>query len=601
MYLRRIVYIGILVFSCTFLLRGQVYDLRAGKDLSYLTRQGWHIQHQSQAYDSLLLYISARAPRQDTYQLYVLAAQGKAWGQPTPLFATDLPPAAQHLWPSISADGERLYYVREQQQTTSKRTASTYQICCAFRRNSLWDEGEPIIISSDKDIAPIALPDNKTLLFSRWVPTKHKEGYYALYYTRSMDNYNWLIPQRIDDTDTRSLYGAYFMREGDSTLYLTEQICQPKDTLYHNATLTLPPAFRSQAYNTVTGRLRDEHSGQPLRGKIYVYDAITAQLLFTARTNPISGCFRLPLQTSRTYLLDFTADGYSHFYTDGGKDLDILLSKSLQIRIGLYDADELMPIRADQVRIYNDLTSAPLRMREQTDSTGGVVVSLPIGTDYRIQFSKHGYKDKTIYLNAAKQVRFSHSELDITMEPKMTRLHVRLVDIETGETLDGTIHGKTYLRQEERCSLTCMAKGYFFADTTFYTSTDTLQNLTVALRPLRKDAVIQLHNIHFAYNSYFLSDDSYEELEKVRLLMEQNPLMLIELSAHTDDRGTDAYNDRLSARRGESVARYLIQAGIDASRIRSTGYGKRRPLVPNDSEENRSLNRRVEFKVLTND
>lgn len=597
----RIIPIYILLFWSTLCIQGQEYDMHAGTDLSHLTQQGWQIQHQSLAYDSLFLYISAREPQQENNRLYVLALQGRTWGKPVPLFAADQSSSAQHLWPSISADGEHLYYVCRHQQVVNKRTIPTYQIYCAYRHEGVWEEGVPIIISSDKDISPLILPDNKTLLFSRRVSTKHKEGYYALFYTRSIDNYNWLIPQRIHNTDTRSLYGAYFIHEEDSTLYLTEQICQHKDTLYHNAAIALPPQFRGQPYDIVTGKLRDEHTGLPIKGNIYVYDAITAQLLFTAHTNPITGRFRLSLETSRTYLLDFTAEGYSHFYTDGGQNLDILLSKDLQIRIGLYDADELMPIQADQINIYEELTSTPVRVQKQIDSIGGVLVTLPIGKDYRLQFSKRGYKDKCVHLDAAKQVRFASSELDITMEPKMTRLSVRLIDIETGNNIEGTIQGKTYLRQGERCSLTCMAKGYFFTDTTFYTNTDTLQNITIALRPLRKDAVIQLRDIQFAYNSYFLSDDSYEELEKVRLLMEQNPSMLIELSAHTDDRGTDAYNDRLSARRGESVARYLIKSGIDASRIQSVGYGKRKPIVPNDSEENRTLNRRVEFKVLTND
>ena len=87
----------------------------------------------------------------------------------------------------------------------------------------------------------------------------------------------------------------------------------------------------------------------------------------------------------------------------------------------------------------------------------------------------------------------------------------------------------------------------------------------------------------------------------MRRLMEENPQMEIEVSAHTDDRGSDAYNDRLSSRRGEAVARYLIRAGVAAGRIHTVGYGKRRPLVPNDSEENRERNRRVEFKGLSNE
>ena len=91
--------------------------------------------------------------------------------------------------------------------------------------------------------------------------------------------------------------------------------------------------------------------------------------------------------------------------------------------------------------------------------------------------------------------------------------------------------------------------------------------------------------------------DALSELDKVLKLLEANPELHIELSAHTDDIGTDAYNDQLSTKRGESALEYLVRKGINRSRLTSVGYGKHRPLVPNDSEENRAINRRVEFKV----
>jgi hypothetical protein len=75
----------------------------------------------------------------------------------------------------------------------------------------------------------------------------------------------------------------------------------------------------------------------------------------------------------------------------------------------------------------------------------------------------------------------------------------------------------------------------------------------------------------------------------------------IELSAHTDDVGADAYNFKLSDQRAAAVAEYLIAKGIAKSRIISKGYGKTQPLVPNTSDENRAKNRRVELKVISTD
>ncbi len=72
------------------------------------------------------------------------------------------------------------------------------------------------------------------------------------------------------------------------------------------------------------------------------------------------------------------------------------------------------------------------------------------------------------------------------------------------------------------------------------------------------------------------------------------------MSAHTDSKGSDDYNFKLSDNRARSVKEYLLSKGIDEKRIVSQGYGETRPVVPNDTDENRQLNRRVEFKILKN-
>ena len=83
--------------------------------------------------------------------------------------------------------------------------------------------------------------------------------------------------------------------------------------------------------------------------------------------------------------------------------------------------------------------------------------------------------------------------------------------------------------------------------------------------------------------------------------MQQNPTMRVEIAGHTDNIGTAAYNLTLSKRRAEAVKDFLTKKGIDARRIMAVGFGKSRPLASNDDEEEgRELNRRVEFKVISN-
>ncbi len=104
-----------------------------------------------------------------------------------------------------------------------------------------------------------------------------------------------------------------------------------------------------------------------------------------------------------------------------------------------------------------------------------------------------------------------------------------------------------------------------------------------------------LQQIHFAYNRDAIQADSQPIIEAVAALLRQNTKIKVEVQGHTDNKGNAAYNQKLSDRRAAAVMRALIQRGVDSSRLRSKGYGMTRPIVPNDTEQNRSLNRRVQF------
>jgi outer membrane protein OmpA-like peptidoglycan-associated protein len=85
----------------------------------------------------------------------------------------------------------------------------------------------------------------------------------------------------------------------------------------------------------------------------------------------------------------------------------------------------------------------------------------------------------------------------------------------------------------------------------------------------------------------------------VKLLVE-NPAIEIEMSAHTDSKGSDEYNFTLSDNRAKSVRDYILFKGIAESKIISQGYGETKPVATNDTDDGRQLNRRVEFKILKN-
>lgn len=120
------------------------------------------------------------------------------------------------------------------------------------------------------------------------------------------------------------------------------------------------------------------------------------------------------------------------------------------------------------------------------------------------------------------------------------------------------------------------------------------------LAPIEIGQVFRLNNVFFDFDKFNLRPESYVELDRVVKFLNEYPNIEIEMSAHTDSKGSDQYNFTLSDNRARSVMEYILSKGIAASRIVSKGYGETVPVATNETDEGRQLNRRVEFKILKN-
>lgn len=117
------------------------------------------------------------------------------------------------------------------------------------------------------------------------------------------------------------------------------------------------------------------------------------------------------------------------------------------------------------------------------------------------------------------------------------------------------------------------------------------------LVPIEIGESIQLRNVFFVQSKATLLPESYPELDRLVQIMKDNRTIEIQLEGHTDGRGDPRANIALSEQRVEAVKQYLISKGISEKRIVGKGFGGAKPVVSNDTEENRQLNRRVEFKI----
>lgn len=140
----------------------------------------------------------------------------------------------------------------------------------------------------------------------------------------------------------------------------------------------------------------------------------------------------------------------------------------------------------------------------------------------------------------------------------------------------------------------------------YYLIDDVMLCLTRELEPepepepepvIEVGTVIKLDRVFFETAKWALLPESFEQLEELVQLMNDYPSMEIEIHGHTDSRGGEDYNQNLSENRTKSVYEYLVEQGIEASRMKYIGYGESKPIADNKYADGRQLNRRVEFVV----
>jgi outer membrane protein OmpA-like peptidoglycan-associated protein len=150
-------------------------------------------------------------------------------------------------------------------------------------------------------------------------------------------------------------------------------------------------------------------------------------------------------------------------------------------------------------------------------------------------------------------------------------------------------------------------EGYlFYSENVYVPKTEDYKELIklIELEKIKVGERIILKNIFFEFDKADLLPESKMELDRLVELLNRYPAMKIEIGGHTDSKGNDEYNLKLSQARAQAVVDYLINKGISKDRLQAKGYGETKPIAPNqnpdgsDNEEGRQLNRRTEFKIL---
>lgn len=164
------------------------------------------------------------------------------------------------------------------------------------------------------------------------------------------------------------------------------------------------------------------------------------------------------------------------------------------------------------------------------------------------------------------------------------------------------------LEQGNNYQLIFSKEGYFKhhvdISTKEITKPDTIVVDAMWLQKIPNEPIV-VKNIYYPFDKSYLTDSSKTVIDTTLYsILIENPEIIIEVSSHTDSKGSDAYNERLSQARAESVVKYLISKGIERERLQAKGYGETQPIAPNENEDGsdnpvgRQKNRRTEFRIV---
>lgn len=573
------------------------------------------------SFDGNELYFFKTVGKNANSEIFLSTRLKDGWSEPQPL-GSPVNTEGYEAFPSISADGTTLFFVRQNAEgPSSKEVRKESQFCLSIYKSvrdksGKWGNPEklPWPVNQDCEKAPRIMADGRTLIFSSNRPGG--KGGFDMYQSKLNSLGEWGIPENLayvntDKDDQLPCISA----EGDLMYYT-----------YNNAdiySVTIPPSLRQFMNNVVQGFVTDVDSKSGLGVNVTVTDALTSEIVQLAESNPEDGRYTLVLPVGRSFNLEFHKPGYSSFtyaldlrnkkkYEE--INLDAQLFSSIHLTVNVNDVELFEPLLAEvgvREKGRTDFTDD----KKTNPRTGRITFNLPIGKDYEIIINAQHFKRSLFTFDVSGLVMYRDFDKYVELLPEKVEVAVNVADLVNNSKVKSKVLLKNKNRDEvievegnqlvslrsgDRYEVEVTSdQGYAFNSTVIDLTKDKINQVDVKLLKLEVNAQLALKDINFESNSDRLSGESFIELNRVVQLMRENPHLKVEVAAHTDDVGSENYNLVLSNKRAKSVMDFLTQNQIAMERFTSKGYGEAQFKFKNDSEENRAKNRRVELKILS--
>jgi outer membrane protein OmpA-like peptidoglycan-associated protein len=569
----------------------------------------------SLSYDGNTLYFTAfiegQTESEDIYFSERLA--GNNWSEPRSIGSPVNTNEKYEGFPSISADGNSLYFIRvnEEGEYHKESKENCFKIYVSKRQpDGAWGEPEtlPDNISEGCERDPKIMADNHTLIFSSI--RDGGKGKFDLYQSRLLNDGSWDEPEALDFINSAENDQSPCISAAGNIMYFYSQ----KD-IYQ---VTIPQQYRQLINVTVQGSVRSAKDQSPLRATLHVKE-VGGTIEFAHESAAADGRFSLVLAAGKkfeitvshadylgeTVGLDFSA---TERYEEVKKD--ILLLPEYKLQLTVVDADLKKPMKA-----WLDVSGPgiPFRDTARIDAYP-LAMTLQAGKNYQLKASAPGYPELVTPWNFERTTFKSEMTYTIPLVHEKVKYIANVTHVGTGqksklkvyfnnENIDEVIIAEAgeevSLRKGDRYQvMTSSEKGFFFSTAAIVAGEDGSQVISLVIIPVEVGAQLTLNYITFATASADLNHTSFLELDRVIEFLQQNPTVEIEISAHTDDVGNADYNLKLSQRRAQSAVNYMTSKGLDKKKLKAIGYGKDKPAFPNDTDENRAKNRRVELRIV---
>lgn len=549
--------------------------------------------------------------------IYYSEKRGDSWGEPVNIGAP-INSRNYEGFPSISADGNKLYFMRFSgiQKYEGK---FCYQLYIAVKNNDgRWGRPAalPAPVNKGCEKCPRIMSDDETLIFSAIRGESTSDNNFDLYVTRKLTSGRWTEPVAMDfiNTSADEIFGSV-PSTGDM-LFLNIQGEVSQDIF----TVPIPKVLRPKMVINVQGKVRESGSGKPLGASFIIIQDGDTLNTGGLSSNPFDGNYTVVLTQGKEYKIVVIAPGYEprSFKYDLTNLEDYQLFENdieLDRYIGEMQLFITNEISGDTILANVSVNNSKIRQQNRAYS-----FKVEYDSSYQAKVIKPGYKPLAQSFKLQGDIFDKVINNKIILTPENPSLNVIVLDKETGQPLKSYLQ---FFNQSKRQTIFkgMVETGEFASELKFntlysyritrpryfyYQDTIDLRNVyygrsvrkTVELNPLKKGAKLTLNSINFEINSAALTDSSKIELDNVFNLLKQNRNIVLEIAAHSDDSGDASYNMILSRQRAKSVEDYLISKGAPQAMLASKGYGESRPLVPNNTDENKALNRRVEFIVL---